>query len=934
MPINVFYTAFAYKGSTEELFKKATRKIKGPDYSKILYLNPTPWKIWDAQRIFHAVTGDCYIPPEMMTIKQLSKRLFQLYENKNIIPQSLTPVILSKLSDRTLGYSCLIADFINEIKRYHPGKTLETIASELRSIFDRFGIPEEVSSMAMEAANIMGRYQSMLKKCNAVDENDAMELCPCIIRQHTMRYDCLIIDGFYELTGIEETILKTLIDNALDTFISIPYDADYHFITVGYVNFINNNFMFKATYLDYEKPHMHLAHHPYRGEEEEIEGIARGIKNQFIAGTAPDLDKIIVVFPELHAYSDMLSRVFGKYGIPFTIASEKPFAKKKPFLDLLALLDSVSNDYPRLKFSQFLISPYFKALPTSFKEYIPSICIASGLTKGKNAWLNLMKSEEKYSYGELISGKESRAIEKDLAWVFKKLSHLESIRNNASFSDFSEAVMNLLNDFDFTDIGNQDINNRDKIIEILNELSFVDNLSNASPTDMHTFTEALKHCLNATSIETDNLGVRVMSFMDLAGLEPEHLYFGGLRDGALPSKPDIDLLLPDSVRTELGLVNVEKYLLLQRFLFTRALSSAKNYSLSYSVMEGDRLFLPSSFLSWNQEITKPVHGIFSREEELIRKSRVLLSSFISDVRVIDKRLIQKMFGEKSSIRVTDIDAYRTCPRKFFIEKVLSLKPLEIRKFEMEALVLGTIAHEIMQELLSEPFADLNTLILNAGKRIDALLSRRPLEDYWKKVIRDTFLSILPVIYELERKIADEGYTFMRAEVPVKGEVLKGITLKGKIDRIDNKIMSQELKDTSGDKNISLNYHVSSFGTPVIELIDYKTGATQFSGSQVLSQGVNLQLILYAALMNLTGVLVERVGIYSLRDLSLSWIPNRNDRKNGRTLEDYREAGLRFLEETVIKMRKGEFPALPLIEQICGNCPERPYCPSIQKAVMR
>src|SRR4030042_4408111 len=118
LPINVFYTAFAYKGSTEELFKKAVRKIKGPDYSKILYVTPTPWKIRDAQRIFHTVTGDCYIPPEMMTIKQLSKRLSQLYENKNIIPQSLTPVILSKLSDRTLGYSCLIADFINEIKRY------------------------------------------------------------------------------------------------------------------------------------------------------------------------------------------------------------------------------------------------------------------------------------------------------------------------------------------------------------------------------------------------------------------------------------------------------------------------------------------------------------------------------------------------------------------------------------------------------------------------------------------------------------------------------------------------------------------------------------------------------------------------------------------------------------------------------------------------
>jgi len=422
----------------------------------------------------------------------------------------------------------------------------------------------------------------------------------------------------------------------------------------------------------------------------------------------------------------------------------------------------------------------------------------------------------------------------------------------------------------------------------------------------------------------DNAGVRVMSFMDVYGLEPEHLYFAGLRDGVFPSKPDIDLLLPDSVRRELNLVHLDKYLLLQRFLFRRALSSAKHYSLSYSLMEGERLFLPSSFLSWDQEISTSFHDVFSKEEELLRKGKVLLSSFISDISVSDKRLIQKMFGEKSAIRVTDIDAYRSCPRKFFIEKVLSLKPLKIRKFEMDALVLGTIIHEIMQELASERFDDLDTLVLTVGKKIDALLSQRPLEEYWEKVVKDTFLSILPDICKLEQKIADDGYAFTEAEVSVKGEVLKGITLKGKIDRIDKKIKNDE-------KDISLNFHVSSSGPIAVELIDYKTGTNQFSGLQVLSQGVTLQLFLYAALMKSKGFFVERVGIYSLRDLSVSWIPNRNDRKNGRTLEAYIGAALNFLEETVMKMREGKFPAFPLIEQICRNCAERPYCPYIQRA---
>ena len=39
-----------------------------------------------------------------------------------------------------------------------------------------------------------------------------------------------------------------------------------------------------------------------------------------------------------------------------------------------------------------------------------------------------------------------------------------------------------------------------------------------------------------------------------------------------------------------------------------------------------------------------------------------------------KQADKKQFGENSKIRVTDIDSYRTCHRKFFIEKILRLEP--------------------------------------------------------------------------------------------------------------------------------------------------------------------------------------------------------------------------------------------------------------------
>jgi hypothetical protein len=86
-------------------------------------------------------------------------------------------------------------------------------------------------------------------------------------------------------------------------------------------------------------------------------------------------------------------------------------------------------------------------------------------------------------------------------------------------------------------------------------------------------------------------------------------------------------------------------------------------------------------------------------------------------------------------------------------------------------------------------------------------------------------------------------------------------------------------------------------------------------------------------MKSLGFNVERAGIYSLKDMHLSWIPGKLDRKHGRTMEDYINISLQYLEETVSKMRKGDFSALPLEEQTCRNCSERPYCPYIHKTVM-
>lgn len=907
MQIKIFHIPFSSKGSTDNLFRLASEGIKGPDYSKILYIAPAPGKVRDSQKRFHKFTEGCYIPPEMMTLKHLSKKLYGLHGNRKIFPQSLIPVVLSELTSKGIGFSSIISRFIHEIKQYHPFKSPETIMNELSALFDELGIYEEVSQRAVEALRIFRIYQDVLDENAAVDENDVMAACTGIIRMHKHHYSTLIIDGFYEVTKSEEAILKSLIENANDVFISIPYVSNLSYNSDDYINFLNNNFIFETIHIPHDKVKREPVYHAFPGIEEEIEGIARDIKNHFLSGKTKDLDSVIVTFPDLNKYSDRISRIFKKYGIPYTLSISKPFGKTKPFLDLLALLDSISDDYPRLPFSQFLVSPYFKKLPASFRDVIPRICLISGIIKGKDTWLNLSKTFH-------MAG-----IDKDVRWIFRKLAPLESVKQAGTFSEFSRLIVKLLNDLDFSVESDQHTDFREHALEILEDLSFIDTLihrpENAAIT-LRQFSDALRHVLNLAKTEIEDTGVQVMDFLEIQGIEPEYLYFGGLRDGDLPSKPDIDHILPDSVRTRFGLVNLNKYLLLQRFVYERATGSAGNIHLSYHLMEGERFFLPSPYLPWNREEPQRIYGVFSKEEDLIRKGRILFASHIKEIEGMHEELLKNRFGKGRYIRVTDIDYYRTCPRKFFIEKILQLEPPEIKKYEVEAVLLGTIIHEIMQFLISGPFTDLDELSTRAEDITGKLLSDKPVEEYWKKVIQDTFLSILPDIYDIEQKIMDDGYSFMKAEVPVEGEVIKGIRLRGKIDRIDNKVKSEEEN--------------SKLKTDVIEIIDYKTGATQFSGPQVMAKGATLQLFLYAALMKAMGVEVERVGIYSLKDVSISWIPGRNDKKEGRTIDDYIAAGLGYLEETVGRMRSGDFSADPLNEQTCRNCPERPYCPYIQK----
>lgn len=928
----------------ETLFIEALRfqKIKYPDYSGIIYITPSPLRVRFAERKFHRVVNQenknnlSYIPPDFTTLQELSKRFYLNYGTKSLIPWTMTPVLISLLSDKGMGLSVFMADLLKDLKQFHPGQDMEELKELTAMVMEKCNLPDTLKRSITECFEILVSYEELLNKNNLINEYDLPVICSDYIKK-LANFKVAIIDNFYAPTKAEMMLLGTIIENSESALISIPRLNNLPEITDDYIAYLKERFDLVRAEVS-SHPHLcssalitskgyrsDLKYHAYEDMESEVEGIARSIKSRFISGMIKDLSEVVVAFPKLNKYKDIVERVFYRYGIPFEIACKKSLAQTRPFIDLLCLIQSVNEDYPRMKFSQSLSSRYFSRIPKSLKKWIPTLSLSSGIVSGKKAWLdffsrgneiynlNISQSTESgnlfdESGSSLISG--FKEIKKDILEIFRKLEQIEKIKTSASLSEFATKLKVLLEELGFLDVAPTDEDYRafaemkTHFWNCLNELSSLESLKSVT-LGLQEFSEYLWHILKHIYIEKKVEGVTVTDIpgaMSVTFLR--HIYIGGLTDDDMPDRGNRDYILPDSVKKGITLPDLDRIIMLQKFLFENIIRSSEEIHLSYPLSEGEDKFLPSPFLYSGSLEEERTQGIFSKEELFVIKAEKGLSEYLTEIKVsLPPNILRGM------LNVTDIDAYRSCPRRFFIEKILRVEPPSIKEYSIEADALGVIMHRVMEKIIFEPLDDMDNLKKKAKEMIDKIAGNKNIDKFWVGIIKDAFIEILPDIIAIEKEIRGDGYTPFMVEKNVTGEPLKGIKLKGKIDRIDK---------TDG----------------AVAIVDYKTGSDTITCSKILNGKERLQLLLYAALLRTQGYKVNRVGIYSLKDLTIKWCPSKKRSRGGGEqpdMDDMITASLRYLEETVGELRKGNFKATPLDNNyfLCRRCHENPRCPYIQ-----
>jgi RecB family exonuclease len=879
MSIEIYHLPPGNGKFRETLIKRLLDNIKGPDYSGIFHISPTTLIANAWRKSFNRAAGDCYIPPQSMTLRQFSKMLCSTYSERNIISRALIPVIISGLEETSPGYSNIAAEMISELKRHYPAESPESIKKTLNSTLSALDIPDEVKTRTMNAMDMFLRYDETLRSKGFMDEDDALPLAAELVKENRIQPDTLLLDGFYETTPAEDLLIRNLISVSENTITTVPIDINDD-LSFCYTINLKNYFRFNIVTLDAIETKDKVFYHPTPSMEEEISQIAKQIKSEFITGRSRYLDDTYLVFPSLSPYMEMTERIFKRYGIPINISTSRPLSRLRPYIDLLSLLESVWEDYPRLKFSRALTSPFFTKIPDLLKKSVPAAALNAGIVKGRESWLSALSEH---------------GADKELSRVFEVLNPLFICRYNESFGALSKALLDVMRALGFMPSDDSE-SGLSELEAVLHKFSQLDELLEKK-IDLSFFADTLRRILSEPQRQSDETGVRAAGLFEVRGIEPASLYMAGLKDGDLPSRPDIDFMLPDNIRKKLGLVDMKRHLRLQEHIFRRLVQSSGRTYLTYPTMEGDKYFLPSIFLSDGEEIIEKIWGVFSREEALLRSGRTQFETHLKEIHGIKRAF--------KTISVTDIDRYRSCPRRFYIEKILGFEPPEILEFEMDALALGILSHEVMERLITKPFENIDNFKSSVSETLDEVLPKKPLDPYLKGQFREAFMEIVPDIYRLEESIKADGFAFHKAEYKLEGELFKGVTLKGKVDRVDL---------TPGG---------------AAEVIDYKSGSTQFTSSKVLNKGAMLQLFLYAALLKKHGITPERVGIYSLKDLKLKWIPSKSELKKDITIDVFIDAALGYLKETVTDMRSGDFSSRPLEEQRCRLCPESPYCPYIQ-----
>ncbi len=915
---------FSAHDATDRLLAAALDLAPGPDCRGILYLTPAKPKVREAQlRFARLAGGDARIPPHFATTDELAQDLHGKHSDRVLLSARLRPLVVRRLlspdAERTpLGYARAVSDFIASVKRHIPADERPGLGRRLHGLLAAFERPLERVDQALD---VMERYQSLLDEQGWMDQDDLLPAAADLAREH-LECRVLVLDGFAYPYTAEERLLEALAGKAehvLALAWSPTEEAGY---AARFPAFIETLGGFEVERIQ-AGPGPELRLRAFNSVDDEVRGICRDIKRRFL-GRELDPGSTFIALPNLSRYAPVLERMLDRYGIPYTIYPNPRLNTSPPIVAVLELMTAIETGYERLALAAVLSSPFFPdllRLPDD-RSNAESIRAArrvnvdsrrAGIIKGRRDWRRIGT--------RLVAALELEDKERDAARnlgarVAEAVKKCEGILRDEdgpewrTLGEHARALKRFLGAAGFlTETGagpeEQDERRADRkqLYDILDGIVELDRDFGPLPATGPDFTRALSYVVRMHDRDTSGRrprGITVTGMSRTLGLHPGHLYLAGLTEPDLPSPYPPDPILPDWVRTKLGMPDIDTHRGEQQFHFDRSLASCcETPFLCYHTSDDDSPVLPTPFLDLDPVSPPRTDAIYSEEERQQsegERDRALLEAatppvdFSADRDVLG--ILSATWGPSRSVSVTRLESYRRCPFLFYLEHVLGLESPPEPAYEIDAAEWGLLVHRALAEVYSDGPVPLQRVPDLTRRALDRALADSGLPVFWQQVSRRVIDNFLPEFIAREAEMRDQGFGPVRTEATVSGEPAPGLRVHGRVDRVD------ESEDS-------------------LRVIDYKTGSTAgMSGRAVTVQQTHIQLPLYARLLQEQhpGRLIDNLGVWSVREARVKWLAGPRYQ-----VPDLIRAAVDTARETVDAIRAGRFPVRGTDPQVCRGC---------------
>lgn len=426
-------------------------------------------------------------------------------------------------------------------------------------------------------------------------------------------------------------------------------------------------------------------------------------------------------------------------------------------------------------------------------------------------------------------------------------------------------------------------------------------------------------------------GLQVLGRLETRNLKFERVYFLDLNEDVLPGSPAPDLLLPDSVRSRLGLETRREREALIEYYFDLLVAGAREVHLFYSENPRDGKKERSRFvekLLWRKQKAEPddrpaAERVSPDAYERTVKYRVSLKNPVPGP-VLKTAEIVEHLAKRNYFSSTQLDNYLSCQLRFYYRTVLGLREKAEASRELEPAAIGSFVHGVLKEYFAGATGRPLTGADLAPERLPEVLERCFRARYGSRILgpvrllRDQVqLQISNFLEHYQRPLLErQEIEILELEMDL-GTRAKGVHFTGRIDRVERR----------GGRIHILDYKTSRDDTRVrIRSDKLSPGERESWGEAIGSFQLPLYMLLYSAstkepLENLVPAYIF-LGRNSI-DESIE-VPMAGEGES--PLELYRR-----IEEVILGLI-GEitdisqlFRPPPDLKKTCPDCPYRGIC---------